>query len=78
MTRHRLPTLALAVLLGATTLTGCRSPFSDHAKDVQQAWGRMARNMHRQWDRHFLGLDWDDPYHEWHDPSYSTIGPPHP
>jgi hypothetical protein len=73
MTRrpHRLVTLALLSLLVAT-LSGCLSPFSDHSEDVQDAWARQARSAHRKWDRYVLGLDWDDPYHEWHDESFAT------
>ncbi len=66
-----LSALALAAYL-STTLTGCVSPFSAHAEDVTEAWGRKAHSMHRQYDRYILGFDWDDPYQAWHDPSYAT------
>jgi hypothetical protein len=72
---RRSATLALLALLCAP-LGGCVTPFSDHAKDVTDAWGDKARNAHRKWDRYVLGLDWDDPNHEWHDESYAT-GPMH-
>jgi len=78
MIRHilrRLPLIALIFAM-AVPMGGCISPFSDHAKDVHAAWERKARNAHRKWDRYVLGLDWDDPYHEWHDESYAT-GPMH-
>jgi hypothetical protein len=73
MTRrpHRLIPLVLVALL-VSVLTGCLSPFSDHSADVQDAWARKARDAHRKWDRYVLGLDWDDPYHEWHDESYAS------
>jgi hypothetical protein len=78
MTRSKLrPLSRLAVLaIVSATLGGCLSPFSDHAQDVHEAWARQARNAHRKWDRYVLGLDWDDPYHEWHDESYAS-GPSH-
>ncbi len=77
MTRNaRRLALPVFALLIATALTGCVSPFSDHSEDVQDAWARQARNAHRKWDRYVLGLDWDDPYHEWHDESYAQ-GPMH-
>ena len=60
------------VALAMSTLGGCVSPFSEHAKDHQEAFSRQAREVHRKWDRYFLGLDWNDPYHDWHDPSYAT------
>ncbi|MBM3985339.1 MAG: hypothetical protein FJ296_06590 [Planctomycetes bacterium] len=72
---RRLSSLALAALLAAM-LGGCVSPFSDHASDVHDAWAEKAHNAHRKWDRYVLGLDWDDPNHEWHDESYAT-GPMH-
>ncbi|MGQ0552019.1 MAG: hypothetical protein ACT4PU_02230 [Planctomycetota bacterium] len=69
---------ALTALLGLSVLlpVGCMSPFSDHASDVHQAWGRKATDAHRKWDRYVLGLDWDDPYHDWHDESFAS-GPMH-
>ena len=70
-----LPSLAL-VALCALPLSGCASPFSDHADDVKDAWAAKARDAHRKWDRYVLGLDWDDPNHEWHDDSYAA-GPMH-
>jgi hypothetical protein len=72
---RRLAPLALAALLAAM-LGGCVSPFSDHASDVHEAWAKKANDAHRKWDRYVLGLDWDDPDHEWHDESYAT-GPMH-
>ena len=72
---RRLASLALAALLAAT-LGGCVSPFSDHASDVHDAFAKKARDAHRKWDRYVLGLDWDDPNHDWHDESYAT-GPMH-
>jgi hypothetical protein len=68
--------LTVLALVGALTLSACASPFSEHAEDVHQAWSRKARSAHRKWDRYVLGLDWDDPYHEWHDESYAS-GPMH-
>jgi len=70
MTRR--PALAALAAVIALTLAACASPFSEHAEDVQEAWARKAHNAHRKWDRYVLGLDWDDPYHEWHDESYAT------
>jgi len=67
--------LALLALLCAP-LGGCTTPFSEHAEDVTDAWAVKARNAHRKWDRYVMGLDWDDPNHEWHDESYAT-GPMH-
>lgn len=64
--------VVLVSLACLTLFTGCLLPFSDHSDDVLEAWGRKGRNFHRKWDRYFLGLDWDDPYHEWHDPSYAS------
>lgn len=78
MNRHpsrRLASVALVAILAAC-LGACVSPFSTHADDVHDAWGRKARDAHRKWDRYVLGLDWDDPYHEWHDESYAS-GPMH-
>ena len=72
---RRIATLALLALL-VSPLGGCVTPFSDHAEDVTDAWAEKARNAHRKWDRYVLGLDWDDPNHEWHDESYAT-GPMH-
>ncbi len=72
---RRLAPLALALLLAAA-LGACASPFSDHADDVHEAWAKKANDAHRKWDRYVLGLDWDDPNHEWHDESYAT-GPMH-
>jgi hypothetical protein len=74
-TARSLSALAIAALLSAT-LSGCMSPFSKHAEDVTDAWGHQAREAHRKWDRYVLGLDWDDPYHEWHDSSFAS-GPMH-
>lgn len=65
--------VALAVVI---TLPGCLSPFSDHAKDHHDAFARDAREAHRKYDRYFLNLDWDDPYHDWHDESFAS-GPGH-
>ena len=75
MTRNTIR--ATLVLFACLTLsTACVSPFSEHAVDVREAWVRKANNFHRKWDRYFLGLDWDDPYHQWHDPQYAA-GPMH-
>ena len=71
----RLAAFALCAV-AAFTLAGCASPFSTHAEDVQEAWARKANEAHRKYDRYILGLDWDDPYHDWHDESYAT-GPMH-
>ena len=68
MTRKTL----LAVLITLTATTACVTPFSSHGKDVRDAMGRQANNAHRRWDKYVLGLDWDDPTIEWHDPSYAT------
>lgn len=65
-----LRSLALAVL-GLTVVTGCASPFSDHAADVRDAMEVKIERAHRRFDRYFYGLDWDDPTHEWHDESYA-------
>ena len=70
MTRR--PALLALAAFAALTLAACASPFSEHADDVYEAWGRQARSAHRKWDRYVLGLDWDDPYHVWHDESYAT------
>jgi hypothetical protein len=70
MTRR--PFLAALAAVTALTLAACASPFSDHAEDVQDAWAQKFHSAHRKWDRYVLGLDWDDPYHEWHDESYAT------
>lgn len=70
MTRR--PVLAALAAVTALTLAACASPFSEHAEDVHDAWAKKARSAHRKWDRYVLGLDWDDPYHEWHDESYAT------
>ncbi len=74
--RRTSPFLVLMLLLCVST--GCISPFDTHGHvdDVTDVWGQKAREAHRKWDRHFLGLDWDDPYHDWHDESYAT-GPMH-
>ena len=56
----------------ASALTGCASPFGDHADDVKDAWSAKARDAHRKYDRYILGLDWDDPNHDWHDDSYAS------
>lgn len=72
MARKTLRSFALATLgLSILTLTGCLSPFSDHAADVRDAWEKKIERAHRRWDRHFNGLDWDDPTHEWHDESFA-------
>jgi hypothetical protein len=71
-TLRTLPALALLSLL----LGGCASPFSEHSYDVTDSWARDFNEMHRKWDRHVLGLDWDDPYHEWHDSKHAS-GPMH-
>ena len=74
MTRHsyrRFASFALAALVAAS-LGGCVSPFSAHAEDVKDAIAAQAHNAHRKYDRYILGLDWDDPYHQWHDESYAT------
>jgi len=82
MTRHghrplaRLSRLACCSL-AALALAGCVSPFSAHAEDVKAAWARKARDAHRKYDKYILGLDWDDPYHQWHDESYAS-GPLQP
>ena len=69
--------LSLAVLaLVSASLTGCLSPFSEHSHDVTEAWAQQANEAHRKWDRYFMGLDWDDPYHVWHDESVAS-GPMH-
>ena len=70
MTRR--PVLAALAAVAALALAACASPFSEHAEDVHDAWAKKARSAHRKWDRYVLGLDWDDPYHEWHDESYAT------
>ena len=70
MTRR--PVLAALAAVTALTLAACASPFSEHAKDVQDAFARDFHSMHRKFDRYVLRLDWDDPYHEWHDESYAT------
>ena len=71
MTRR--PVLIALAAVTALSLAGCASPFSDHAEDVLDNWAnKNARSAHRKWDRYVLGLDWDDPYHEWHDESYAT------
>ena len=72
---RRLASLALLALVCAP-LGACVTPFSDHAKDVHEAWADDMREMHRKYDRYVLGLDWDDPNHDWHDESYAT-GPGH-
>ena len=77
MTRHLIRRLSLIVLAAAIAVPGSRQQSaSEFAKDVHAAWAKKARNAHRKWDRYVLGLDWDDPYHEWHDESYAT-GPMH-
>jgi hypothetical protein len=68
---RRVATYALALLVFAP-LGGCVSPFSPHADDVTDAFAVKFRDMHRKYDRYILGLDWDDPYHQWHDESYAT------
>lgn len=68
MTRKTL----LAALLLVVVSTGCVTPFSDHGKDIRSAWAKKANSAHRRWDKYVLGLDWDDPTHEWHDPSYAS------
>ena len=68
---RRFASLAL-VALAVSPLAGCASPFSEHAKDVEEAWGRKWDSAHRKYDRYILGLDWDDPTHQWHDESYAT------
>ena len=70
-TSRRFASFALAALVAAS-LGGCASPFSTHAEDVKDAFAAKAHNAHRKWDRYVLGLDWDDPYHQWHDESYAT------
>ena len=65
-------TLLAALLVLTVVSTGCVTPFSDHGDDVRAAWARKAHNAHRRWDKYVLGLDWDDPTHDWHDPSYAT------
>lgn len=70
MARTSLRCFALAVL-GLSLLSACTSPFSPHAQDVRDAWERKIERAHRRWDRHFNGLDWNDPAHEWHDESYA-------
>lgn len=57
-------------------LTACVSPFSEHSKDHQAVFQRDWNEAHRKYDRYFLNLDWDDPYHDWVDESYAT-GPMH-
>lgn len=64
--------LALALL----ALPACVSPFTEHAADVRSAWEAKLHSAHRRWDKYVLGLDWDDPYHEWHDARYAS-GPMH-
>ncbi len=78
MSRVALRRLVTAVLLMAAfaPLSSCVSPFEPHGQDVWDAWSADAREAHRKWDRYFMGLDWDDPYHEWHDESYAS-GPLH-
>ena len=73
MTGRRLSLIALAF---AASLTACVSPFSDHAQDVRSKWERDAEEMHRKWDRYFMNLDWDDPWHDWEDESFAR-GPMH-
>ena len=68
---RRFATLALVVLMGSA-LGACTSPFSEHSEDIKEAWASKARDAHRKWDRYVMGLDWDDPYHTWHDESYAT------
>ncbi len=58
--------IALCVALGA-----CVSPFSTHAEDHWDKFSKDAEQVHRKWDRYFLNLDWDDPYHDWHDESFA-------
>ena len=70
-TARSVSALALVALI-STALSGCITPFSTHADDVYEAWGRKAHQMHRQYDRYILGFDWDDPYQDWHDESYAT------
>ena len=72
---RKLSSLLLALAVFAT-LGGCISPFSAHAEDHWDEISDDAREAHRKWDRYFLGLDWDDPYHDWHDESYAS-GPMH-
>jgi hypothetical protein len=75
-TARTLSALALAALLTAS-LTSCASPFSEHGEDVRgKIMNRDWREMHRKYDRYFLGVDWDDPYMDWKDESYAT-GPMH-
>ena len=64
--------ICCALLLVLTVTTGCVTPFSDHGKDHRAAMMRKFDNAHRRWDKYVLGLDWDDPTIEWHDPSYAT------
>jgi hypothetical protein len=68
---RRFASFALAALVAAS-LGGCVSPFSEHAEDVKDSFARSFNNAHRKYDRYFLNLDWDDPYHQWHDESYAT------
>jgi hypothetical protein len=70
MARNTLRSIALATL-GLALVSACASPFTDHGADVRDAWGKKIERAHRRWDRHFNGLDWDDPSHEWHDESYA-------
>ena len=74
MNRRRLSALLIVALL--TSLSACISPFHDHADDHMDVFSRDAREAHRKWDRYFLNLDWDDPYHDWPDESFAT-GPMH-
>ncbi|RKY21940.1 MAG: hypothetical protein DRQ55_02635 [Planctomycetota bacterium] len=70
MARKTLCSLLL-VTLGLTLVTACASPFSGHGADVRAAMNKKIERAHRRFDRHFYGLDWDDPTHEWHDESYA-------
>lgn len=75
MMRRSFRSIALLALVALFT-AGCVSPFSDHGQDHRDVIARQGSEAHRKWDRYFLGLDWDDPYHDWHDDSYAT-GPMH-
>lgn len=63
-------------LAGLVFVTGCVTPFSDHAADIRKAWAKRANEAHRRWDKYVHDLDWDDPTHEWEDERYAT-GPMH-
>ena len=70
-TSRRCAAFALALVVFAP-LGGCVSPFTPHAEDVTDAFAVKMHDMHRKYDRYILGLDWDDPYHQWHDESYAS------